>query len=130
MSAHAMLGFSLPSPSSRLSSTVPSKPSSSTLSLQKSISATTKMSRQGSYQPTSPSTFSHCTSLIVVIKLTISLFQVVFTYMAIRQRNTIQIIGLVIFNACFVAYSAVQVSPFPPIHSNPRSLKSQVQSHR
>jgi hypothetical protein len=42
-----------------------------------------------------------------------SLFQVVFTFLAIRQRNTIQIIGLVIFNAAFVAYSAVQV--FPPI---------------
>src|SRR5271169_2760563 len=40
-----------------------------------------------------------------------SCFQVVFTYLAIRQRNTIQIWGLVIFNASFVAYSAVQVFP-------------------
>lgn len=42
----------------------------------------------------------------------ISLFQVVFTFLAIRQRNTIQIIGLVFFNAAFVAYSAVQVPYF------------------
>ena len=41
------------------------------------------------------------------------IFQVVFTFLAIRQRNTIQIIGLVIFNASFVAYSAVQVSEIP-----------------
>jgi hypothetical protein len=40
-------------------------------------------------------------------------FQVVFTYLAIRQRNTIQIWGLVIFNACFVAYSAVQITEIP-----------------
>jgi len=45
-----------------------------------------------------------------------SIFQVVFTFMAIRQRNTIQIIGLVIFNACFVAYSAVQVRSRPAPH--------------
>jgi hypothetical protein len=43
-------------------------------------------------------------------KLTGRIFQVVFTLLAIRQRNTIQIMGLVIFNACFVAYSAVQVN--------------------
>lgn len=66
MSAHATLGFSLQSPSSRRSSTVPSKPSSSTLSLQKSISEIIKMSRQGSYQLTSPSTFSHCNSYRLV----------------------------------------------------------------
>jgi len=41
------------------------------------------------------------------------IFQVVFTFMAIQQRNTIQIIGLVIFNACFVAYSAVQITEIP-----------------
>jgi hypothetical protein len=38
-----------------------------------------------------------------------SVFQVVLTFMAIRQRNTIQIIGLVIFNATFIVYSAMQV---------------------
>jgi len=41
------------------------------------------------------------------------LFQVFFTFLAIKQRNTIQIIGLVIFNACFVAYSAVQIGEIP-----------------
>lgn len=43
------------------------------------------------------------------------LFQVVFTYLAIKQRNTIQIIGLVIFNASFVAYSAVQITEIPQL---------------
>jgi len=41
------------------------------------------------------------------------LFQVVFTFLAIRQRNTIQNIGLVIFNACFLAYSGVQITEIP-----------------
>lgn len=41
--------------------------------------------------------------------LTCSLFQLVLAFDAVRMRNTVQIIGLAIFNAMFLAYSGIQV---------------------
>jgi hypothetical protein len=40
----------------------------------------------------------------------ISLFQLVLTVDAIRTRNTIQVVGLAIFNAMFLGYAGIQVS--------------------
>ena len=74
---------------------------------QQSIFA--QINLQGLYPLTLLFIFSHCTIPFLMFWVNSSLFQVVFTFLAIRQRNTIQIIGLVIFNAAFVAYSAVQV---------------------
>jgi hypothetical protein len=39
-----------------------------------------------------------------------SLFQLVLAFDAVRMRNTVQIIGLAVFNAMFLAYSGIQVS--------------------
>ena len=82
-----------------------------TLLLHKSIFVRTN--RPGQFRLTCQSIFLHCIRRILMKIANARIFQVVFTFMAIQQRNTIQIIGLVIFNACFVAYSAVQVLSLP-----------------
>ena len=111
MSILGMRGYSLESQWLRRLQTVDWRQRSSTLLLQRWIFVQMQMLEL------SPrilqSTFSPCKSPFPPYPWTNvenSCFQVVFTYLAIRQRNTIQIWGLVIFNACFVAYSAVQVS--------------------
>jgi hypothetical protein len=40
-----------------------------------------------------------------------SLFQLVLAFDATVNRNTIQIIGLSVFNALFLAYAVIQVGP-------------------
>ena len=136
MSILGMRGYSLESPWLRRLQTVDWRQRSSTLLLQRWIFVQMPMLEL------SPlilqSTFSPCKSPPPPYPWTNgenSCFQVVFTYLAIRQRNTIQIWGLVIFNACFVAYSAVQVSSSQSTHfllavelNLSRSLKFQVKS--
>ena len=136
MSILGMRGYSLESLWLRRLQTVDWRQRSSTLLLQRWIFG--KMPVLELSPRILQSTFSPCKSPPPPYPWTngkISCFQVVFTYLAIRQRNTIQIWGLVIFNACFVAYSAVQVSSSPSTHfllgtelNLSRSLKSQVKS--
>jgi len=133
MSILGMRGYSLESLWLRRLQTVDWRRRSSTLLLQRRILGKIELSPR-----ILQSTFSPCKSPPPPYQWTNcenSCFQAVFTYLAIRQRNTIQIWGLVIFNACFVAYSAVQVSSSPSTHfllgtelNLSRSLKSQVKS--
>jgi hypothetical protein len=39
-------------------------------------------------------------------------FQIILAFLAIAKRNTIQVIGLVIFNFAFLVYSAIQIKEF------------------
>jgi len=111
----AMHGSFSASPLARLSSSAPSRPFSSSLSPLPSTSGI--IFTPGPSQLTSPSTSSPRTAPLSSVPswaLTRGrVFQVVLTFMAIGQRNTIQIIGLVCFNATFIIYSAMQVQNTP-----------------
>ena len=109
MSTLATPGFSLALLLLKRLQTVLLKECCSTLLLQRSTFEQIQLPEQ--YLHTFLYTFSHCKYQSRFNFLMFSVFQVVFTFMAIRQRNTIQIFGLVIFNASFVAYSAVQAHP-------------------